>query len=72
MAKKKVFIYLLLMIIHFAQQDVIPTEQEDFFPACSEAGLLMPLKTKHFIGPLQNGLVSAGGGAILLCLNKPF
>jgi hypothetical protein len=32
------------MIIHFAQQDVIPGEQEDFFPACSEAGLLMPKK----------------------------
>jgi hypothetical protein len=32
------------MIIHFAQQHVIPPGQEDFFPACSEAGLLMPKK----------------------------
>jgi hypothetical protein len=32
------------MIIHFAQQDIIPTGHEDFFPACSEAGLLMPKK----------------------------
>jgi hypothetical protein len=45
------------MIIHFTQQDVVPTGQEDFFPACSEAGLLMPLKTKPFTGPFQNGLV---------------
>jgi hypothetical protein len=38
------------MIIHFAQQDVISCWAGGFF-------LLMPLKTKHFTGPLQNGLV---------------
>jgi hypothetical protein len=47
----------MFMIIQSVQQDVIPGGQEDFFPACSEAGLLMPLKTKPFAGPLQNGLV---------------
>jgi hypothetical protein len=35
--------------------------QESFFPACSEAGLLMPKKTKPFIGPFQNGLVHSPG-----------
>jgi hypothetical protein len=35
--------------------------QEDFFPACSEAGLLMPKKTKPFTGPFQNGLVHSPG-----------
>jgi hypothetical protein len=46
------------MIIYFAQQDVIPAGQEDFFPACSEAGLLMSKKTKlPFTWPFQNGLV---------------
>jgi hypothetical protein len=45
------------MIIHFAQQDVIPTGQEGFFFAYA-------LKTKHFTGLLQNGSVNLGNGNI--------
>jgi hypothetical protein len=33
-----------------ARQDVITTGQEDFFPACSEAGLLMPKKQSASLG----------------------
>jgi hypothetical protein len=48
------------MIIYFAQQDVIPTGQEDFFFAYAQ-------KIKPFTGPLQNGLVSAGADQWQYC-----
>jgi hypothetical protein len=41
------------MIIYLAQQDVIPTGQEDFFFAYAQ-------KRKPFTGPFQNGSVNLG------------
>jgi hypothetical protein len=44
------------MIIHFAQQDVIPHWAAGFFGYAQ--------KTKPFTGPFQNGLVHLGNGSI--------
>jgi hypothetical protein len=61
------------MIIHFAQQHVIPSGQEDFFPACSEAGLLMPKKQSPQLRRFKMvQCTSANQWQYLLCLNEPF